>query len=109
VPEILNTATAFGILLALGILAMTVGLLRSETASTRRTLTAIGASGPARRAIVAATAGALALTGAVVGAIAGYVAATGFFRTSQLDSLSSLTSIPVTNLLLILIGRRPLE
>ncbi len=41
----------FGILLALGILAMTVGLLRSETASTCRTLTAIGASGPARRAI----------------------------------------------------------
>jgi putative ABC transport system permease protein len=102
--EILNTATAFGILLALGILAMTVGLLRSETASTRRTLTAVGASGPARRAIVAATAGALALTGAVVGAAAGYVAATGFFRTSQLDSLSSLTSIPVANLLLILVG-----
>ena len=102
--EILSTATAFAILLALGILAMTVGLLRSETASTRRTLTAVGASGPARRAIVAATAGALALTGAVVGAVAGYVAATGFFRTSQLDSLSSLTSVPVTNLLLILVG-----
>ena len=32
------------------------------------------------------------------------MAATGFFRTSQLDSLSSLTSIPVINLLLILVG-----
>jgi len=102
--EILNTATVFGILLALGILAMTVGLLRSETASTRRTLTAIGASGAARRAISAATAGALALIGAVVGTAAGYIAAIGFFRTSQLDTLSSLTSIPVASLLLILVG-----
>jgi putative ABC transport system permease protein len=102
--EILNAATVFGILLALGILAMSVGLLRSETASSLRTLTATGAGGAALRAISAATAGALALIGAVVGTAAGYVAAIGFFRTSQLDTLSSLTSIPVANLLLILVG-----
>jgi hypothetical protein len=36
--------------------------------------------------------------------VAGYVAAIGFFRASQLDSLSSLTSVPVASLLLILIG-----
>ena len=41
--EILDAATAFGILLALGILAMCVGLLRSETASDLRMLTATGA------------------------------------------------------------------
>ena len=91
-------------LLALGILAMSVGLVRSETASSLRTLTATGASGTARRAISAATAGALALTGAVVGTVGGYVAAIGFFRTSQLDTLSSLASVPVANLLLILVG-----
>jgi putative ABC transport system permease protein len=102
--EILDAATIFGILLALGILAMSVGLLRSETASDRRTLTATGAGSTARRAISAATAGALALTGAVVGIAAAYIAAIGFFRTSQLDTLSSLTSIPVANLLLILVG-----
>jgi putative ABC transport system permease protein len=102
--EILNVATVFGILLALGILAMCVGLLRSETASNLRTLTAAGASGTARRAIGAATAGALALTGAIAGIVAGYVAAIGFFRTSQLDTLSALTSIPVSNLLLIGVG-----
>jgi putative ABC transport system permease protein len=102
--EIINVATVFGILLALGILAMTVGLLRSETASSLRTLTATGASATARRAISAATAGALALVGAVVGTVGGYVAAIGFFRTSHLDALSSLTSIPVSNLLLILVG-----
>lgn len=102
--EIISVATIFGMLLALGILAMSVGLLRSETASSLRTLTATGASGTARRAISAATAGALALTGAVVGTAAGYIAAIGFFRTSHLDTLSSLSSIPVANLLLILVG-----
>ena len=102
--EILDVATVFGILLALGILAMCVGLLRSETASDVRVLTATGASSRARRSISAVTAGALALSGAVVGVVAGYVAAIGFFRASQLDTLSSLGSIPVANLLLILVG-----
>ena len=102
--EILDAAAVFGILLALGILAMCVGLLRSETASDLRMLTATGAGSRARRAISATTAGALALIGAVVGIVAGYIAAIGFFRTSQLDTLSSLTSIPVANLLLILVG-----
>jgi putative ABC transport system permease protein len=102
--EILNAATVFGILLALGILAMSVGLLRSETASDLRMLTATGAGSTARRAISATTAAALALIGAVVGIVAGYIAAIGFFRTSQLDTLSSLGSIPVANLLLILVG-----
>jgi len=102
--EIADVASVFGILLALGILAMCIGLLRSETAGSLRALTAAGASGAARRAISAATAGALALIGAVVGTAAGYVAAIGFFRTNQLDTLSSLSSIPVTSLLLILVG-----
>ena len=43
ISEIANWATAFGIVLALAILAMAVGLLRSETASDLRTLTATGA------------------------------------------------------------------
>ena len=34
----------------------------------------------------------------------GYLAAIGFFRSNSLDGLSSLTSIPVTNLLVILVG-----
>src|ERR1039457_6809127 len=59
--EILNYATAFGIALALGILAMTVGLIRSETARDLRTLTATGASSFARRELTAATAFALRL------------------------------------------------
>jgi putative ABC transport system permease protein len=102
--QIIDVATVFGILLALGILGMSVGLVRSETASDLRTLAATGASGSTRRTITAATAGALALAGAVIGLLCGYLAAIGFFRTNHLDGLSSLTSIPVTNLLLILVG-----
>jgi putative ABC transport system permease protein len=102
--EILDAATVFGILLALGILAMSVGLLRAETVSDLRMLTATGAARTARRAISAATAGALALIGAVIGVAAGYIAAIGFFRASQLDTLSALASVPVANLLLILVG-----
>jgi putative ABC transport system permease protein len=102
--EIVDVATIFSVLLALGILAMSVGLLRSETASSLRTLTATGANGTARRAISAATSGTLALIGAVVGTAGGYIAAIGFFRTNQLDTLSSLSSVPVANLLLIVVG-----
>ncbi|HEY7430983.1 MAG TPA: FtsX-like permease family protein [Streptosporangiaceae bacterium] len=102
--EIIDWATVFGILLALGILAMSVGLIRAEAASDLRTLTATGASGRTRRNITAATAGALALTGAVLGTAAAYVAAVAWFRSSQLQSLSTLTSVPVTNLLVILAG-----
>jgi putative ABC transport system permease protein len=102
--QVTNTATIFGILLALAILAMSVGLVRSETASDLRTLTATGASSSIRRTITATTAGALALAGAVTGLACAYLTAIAFFRTNQLDGLSALSSIPVGNLLLILVG-----
>ena len=103
---IINWATVFGIVLALAILAMSVGLIRSETASDLRTLAATGASGRARRTITATTAGALGFTGAVLGTVGGYVAAAGWFRTNSFNGgLSALvTTIPVTNLLIILVG-----
>jgi putative ABC transport system permease protein len=102
--QITDVTTIFGMALALGILAMTIGLVRSEAAGDLRTLTATGAGGAARRTLTAATAGALALTGAVVGTAGGYLAAIGFFRTSQLDQLSELGSVPVAGLLWILVG-----
>jgi putative ABC transport system permease protein len=102
--EILNWATVFGIALALGILAMTVGLIRSETASDLRTLAATGASSATRRTLTAATAGALALLGAVLGTVAAYVAAIAYSWSNPLDGLSGLSSVPAANLLLILIG-----
>jgi putative ABC transport system permease protein len=102
--EIINWATVFGVLLALGILAMAVGLIRSETASDLRTLAATGASSPTRRTLTAATAGALALLGAVLGTVAAYVAAIGYAWDNQLDGLSELSSVPTENLLIILVG-----
>jgi putative ABC transport system permease protein len=44
--QILSGATAVGILIALGVLAVTVGLIRSETTSNLRTLTATGPAPP---------------------------------------------------------------
>ncbi|MGP0029208.1 MAG: hypothetical protein ACLPVF_01740, partial [Acidimicrobiales bacterium] len=102
--EIIDWATVFGILLALGILTMSVGLIRSETAADLRILTATGASSGTRRSITAATAGGLGLLGAVLGTVAGYVATIAFLRTNSLDGLSSLGNIPARNLLLILVA-----
>jgi putative ABC transport system permease protein len=104
--EIVNWATVFGILLALAILGMSVGLIRSETASDLRILAATGASGRTRRNLTAATAGALGFTGAVLGTVAGYVGLSGYFRTNSFNGGISamINSIPVGNLLLILVG-----
>jgi putative ABC transport system permease protein len=101
---ILNWATVFGIVLALGIVAMSVGLIRSETASDLRTLTATGASGWTRRALTAVTAWALALAGAVLGTAAAYLGAGAYSFSNKLDGLGELGSVPTWNLLLILVG-----
>jgi putative ABC transport system permease protein len=101
---IIDWATLVGILLALGVLAMTIGLIRSETAGDLRILAATGASSRTRRSLTAATAGVLALVGAVVGTAAAYVAMIGFSRTNSLDGISSLASVPVANLLTILVA-----
>lgn len=101
---IIDWATLVGVLLALGVLALSIGLIRSETAGDLRVLAATGASSVTRRNLTAATAGALALIGAVTGTAAAYLAMLGFSRTSALDGISSLASVPVTNLLLILVA-----
>ena len=102
--EILNWATVFGTVLALGILAMTIGLIRSETASDLRTLTATGAGSATRRTITAVTAGALALAGAVLGTAGAYIGAIAYSWDDKLDGLGSLLNIPVNNLLTIGVG-----
>src|SRR5262249_56002771 len=55
--KVMAIATAAGGVLALAILAMTVGLIRGERAGDLRTLTAAGASSRIRRALAATTAG----------------------------------------------------
>lgn len=93
-------ATAAGALLALAILALTVGLIRSESAGDLRTLTAIGATGRTRRAVTAATAGALALLGALLGVAGAYLALLATYH----DDVGYLGRIPVLPLVLIVVG-----
>lgn len=99
--QLRNYATTAGILLALSILAMTIGLIRSETASDLRTLTATGAGSGVRRRVTAATAGALGLLGAVLGTATAYLAATALFRGQLTERMSQP---PVLDLVLVLVG-----
>jgi len=62
-------ATAIGLLIALAVLAVTVGLIRSETPGDMRTLTAAGAGTRTRRWLVGTTAAALGLLGALLGIV----------------------------------------
>jgi putative ABC transport system permease protein len=96
-----DAATALGIVIALSVLAMSVGLIRSETAPDLRTLTATGASGMTRRTITAATAAALGLLGAILGT-AGAVIAGMAWTHSGLTATAG--GVPPSDLLILLIG-----
>jgi putative ABC transport system permease protein len=98
--QLRNYATAAGLLVALGVLAMTVGLIRSESAPDLRTLTATGARSTTRRTITGATAAALALFGAILGTAAAYLALLAWYH----RNLHPMTHPPVANLLALLIG-----
>jgi putative ABC transport system permease protein len=99
--QLRNYATGAGILLALAVLAMTVGLIRSETAGDLRTLAANGASGRVRRTITAATTGTLGLIGALLGTSVAYLAVLFVFH-SQLRQ--RLSDPPILDLLLVVVG-----
>ena len=98
--KLIAIATAAGALLALAILAMTVGLIRSETAGDLRTLTAAGATSRVRRTLTATTAGGLALLGALLGVAGAYVVVVATY----LDDLGYLSRIPVLYLALLVVG-----
>ncbi|MFC4019971.1 FtsX-like permease family protein [Micromonospora sp. GCM10011542] len=93
-------ATAAGALLALGVLATTVGLIRGESAADLRTLTATGAPRRVRRTLTATTAGALALLGAVLGVSGAYLALAGTLH----RDLDPLGAVPLVHLAAILGG-----
>jgi putative ABC transport system permease protein len=104
--EIVNWATVFAIALALGILGMSIGLIRSETASELRTLAAAGASSRTRRTLTAVTAGGLAFLGALLGTVAAYVGLAGWFHSNALEGgLSNIIDhVPWSNLFLIVVA-----
>ncbi|HEX6338493.1 MAG TPA: FtsX-like permease family protein [Jiangellaceae bacterium] len=93
-------ATAAGMVVALGILAMTVGLIRTETSGDVRILTATGATRRIRRSLTAATSGALALLGAVIGMAGAFLAIIAV----HVRDLSALIPVPVLHLVLIGVG-----
>jgi putative ABC transport system permease protein len=95
-----SIATTVGIVLAMGVLAMTVGLIRAETANDLRTLAATGASSFMRRNLAASTAGALALLGGLLGVAGAYAALAAWSR----RDLHPLTSVPLVNLSLLVVG-----
>jgi putative ABC transport system permease protein len=95
-----SAAVAVGVLVALGVLALSLALLRVEAQGDLRTLAATGAPRSTRRAINASRGAGLAAAGAVVGvtmAYGGLVAGYGKDR-------SSLSHVPLVELGLLLVG-----
>jgi putative ABC transport system permease protein len=102
---VVGWATIFGIVIALGVLGMSVGLVRSESASDLRTLAATGASSSTRRTLTAVTAGALGFLGALLGVVGGYIGMIGWLRSNSLNGgIAALGNIPVADLLFLLLG-----
>ena len=99
--QISDGATVLGLVIALGVLVMSVGLVRSETSGDLRTLTATGASSRIRRTITSATAGAISLLGAILGAAGATAAGVAWARSSLTVTFGDF---PVLDLLAVLAG-----
>jgi putative ABC transport system permease protein len=97
--DLATESTAIGILLALGVLAMTIGLIRAEAGNDLRTLTAAGSTSRTRRNVTAATAGSLALLGALLGVAGCYLALIAWDR-----GVRSLTHVPYVDLAITIAG-----
>ncbi|GAA2076399.1 FtsX-like permease family protein [Actinomadura alba] len=95
-----TAATAGGVVLALGVLAMTVGTIRGEAGGELRTLTAAGATSAMRRTLTAVTAGALATAGTVLGAAGAYLGLIGAYA----SDLSALGRMPLMELGITIVG-----
>ena len=101
IAQIGDGASAAGICIALVMLAMSVGLVRSETTGDLRTLAATGASPRTRRAITAATAGVLGLLGVILGAA---TACLGVIAWAHGSLSAVFMNVPGIDYLLILAG-----
>jgi putative ABC transport system permease protein len=95
-----TAATAIGVLLALSILALTVGLLRSDASRDLRTLGACGATRRIRRSITATTCAVLATVGVGLGTVTAYIVlVVGYWPEAD-----RLGTIPVAHLAVLLLG-----
>jgi putative ABC transport system permease protein len=97
--SIRSAASVAGLALALALLVMTVGMVRSEAAGDLRILTATGATSTIRRSLTAVTAGSLALLGAVLGAGGAYLV-----MASLVSDRAALLPPPVRHLAVIAVA-----
>lgn len=103
--EVLAWSIGAGLLLALGVLAMTVGLIRSETASELRVLTATGASRRTRRNLTGVTAATLGFVGAVLGVATAFALVAAFLSQNNGANLSELTeNLPIRPVGIMVLG-----
>jgi putative ABC transport system permease protein len=93
-------AMTTGILVAVSILALAIGLIRSEAAGDLRILTATGATGSIRRTLTAATAGGLATLGVMLGITGAYLG----LAASAITELDTLAGVPVGHLAVVAVG-----
>jgi putative ABC transport system permease protein len=98
--QLRTAATLVGVLLAMAVLAMTTGLLRTEAGSQLRTLTANGATSRTRRALTAATTGGLCLLGVALGTGGAYLG----LAAGALDDIGTLTPVLVLHLGVLIVG-----
>jgi putative ABC transport system permease protein len=99
--QISNGATVGGLLLALGVLALTTGLIRREAARDLRTLTAAGAGARTRRALAGVTAGVLAFLGAALGTVTALLAGAVWAHSSLIQTFGD---VPWSDVGLLVIG-----
>lgn len=93
-------AVIFGVVVALGVMAMTVGLIRGESVRDLHTLAAAGATGRVRRTITATTVGALAALGALLGVAGAYLGVGAKYAAE----LGVLLPVPIAQLAIIALG-----
>jgi putative ABC transport system permease protein len=93
-------ATGVGAFVALCILGLTIGLIRSEAGRDLQTLVAAGATSFTRRALTAATSGALALLGSMLAIAGSYIALIAIY----LDKPGELAAVPLVELATLLFG-----
>ena len=96
----LRKEATVGACCSLAILAMTVGLIRSEAGRALRTRIATGATSATRRTVTASTAGALAFVGIILGIAAAYLALVAGYA----HDLKELGNVPVLELAVTVIG-----
>jgi putative ABC transport system permease protein len=97
--KVSDWAIVVGVLAVLAVLAMTIGLIRSETGNDLRVLSATGAGGHTRRLLTAATAAALAFLGTLVGTAAAYLGIIAWNR-----GIHSLANVPAAKLAILIVG-----